>query len=491
MALVVLAVTLALSAPALATAIPKAPPPTPAQELARTAASPPAPAPGPLRAPGPLVWTAPMGIDSEPINGLACPAISLCVAVDEAGRVLTSAEPLGGARTWQTADVDGANALTAVSCPSPALCVAVDGQGNALTTGTPSGPPAWAVARVDTSITEPSPYGGGADLLRGLSCPSVSLCVAVDSVGNVVESGTPAGGVGAWAAVHIDNNSDYGCTAGGLTCQAPLMGVSCPTPSLCGAVDFTGNVLQTTTPVAPAAWPSRPAVGAGPGSLWSLSCPTTTLCATVDGTGGDVITWNPTTGSRLTTHRLPVDAVGVWCTSASLCLASGESAKGTAELVGSTDPAARSPAWAVTDFGDIDAVSCPTSSVCLAADDEGDVSLGATVTSLSSTLRREAAGGPIPTIAALVRRRGYGFPFTSPLAGELKITWAQSTRVLATGSARFPGPEAETVHLQLTRAGRTLLKAAVGRVRVTAAATYATNTGAVTVQRTLTLRSRR
>jgi hypothetical protein len=430
-----------------------------------------------------------MGIDSGPINGLACPAISLCVAVDNAGRVLTSTDPLGGARTWQTADVDATNSLTGVSCPSPTLCVAVDGQGNVASTATPSAPSTWAVAHVDTSITEPSPYGGGPGLLRGISCPSVSLCLAVDSVGNVVASGAPAGGAGAWGLIHIDNNSDYGCTAGGLTCQAPLMGVSCPMPSLCGAVDFTGNVLQTTTPVTPAAWPSQPTGGGGPRSLWSVSCPTTILCATVDGAGGDVITWNPAAGSRLTTHRLPVDAYGVWCTSASLCLASGESAKGTAELVGSTNPAAPSPAWAVTDFGDVGAVSCPTSSVCLAADNQGDVILGVTVTSLTAALRREAIGGRIPRTGALVRGRGYGFAFASPLAGELKVTWEQSTTVLATASAIFAGPQTKTVHLKLTGAGRRLLKAA-GRIRVAAAATYETNTGTVAVQRTLALRAR-
>ncbi|MDQ6778860.1 MAG: hypothetical protein M3071_22145 [Actinomycetota bacterium] len=491
---VLLAAALALSAPAVAmarTATPKAPPPTPAQELARTATAPTAADSDlarPLLARGPLVWTAPMRIDSEPINGLACPSISLCVAVDNAGRVVSSTDPLGGARTWQTADVDAANPLTGVSCPSAALCVAVDGQGNVATTGTPSGPAsAWAVAPVDTSITEPSPYGGGPDLLRGVSCPSVSLCLAVDSVGNLVASGAPTGGAGAWALIHIDNNSDYGCLGGGLTCQAPLMGVSCPTPALCSAVDFTGNVLQTATPSVPAAWPSQPAGGGGPQSLWSVSCPSASLCATVDGAGGDAITWNPATGLRLTTHRLPIDAFGVWCSSTSLCLASGESAKGTAELVGSTDPASPTPAWVVTDFGQINAVSCPTSSVCLAADNQGDVIVGVTVTSLAAALRHEAIGGAVPRIGALVRRRGYALPFTSPLAGQLNVTWMQSTTVLATASARFPGPGTKTVRLELTGAGSSALKAA-GRIRVTATATYETNSGTVTAERKLPLR---
>jgi hypothetical protein len=366
--------------------------------------------------------------------------------------------------------------------------VAVDGVGNAVTTTAPTS--GWTVARIDTSITEPSPYGGGPGLLRGVSCPAVSLCVAVDSVGNLVASGAPTGGSGAWAVIHIDNNSDYGCTAGGLTCQAPLMGISCPTVSLCAAVDFTGNVLQTPTPVAPTPWPSEPAGGGGPLSLWSVSCPTTGFCAAVDGIGGDVITWNPSAGPGVAVHRLPIAAFGIWCSSASLCLASGEGAHGTAELVGSINPAAKSPTWTITDYGDVNGVACPTPSVCLAADNEGELIVGVTVASLTDVLRHEATGGRIPKLGALARRRGYTFPFTSPIAGRLTITWETHGRVptvLATGSAAFAGPQKETVKLRLTGAGRALL-AGGGRVRVTAVATYVTNTGAVTSERKLTLR---
>ena len=443
---------------------------------------------------GPLVWGAPIGIDANPIDGLACPSISLCVAVDNDGRVLSSTDPSGGARRWRSADVDGSNSLTAISCPSASVCVAVDGDGNAVTTDDSSGPAsAWMVALVDSSIAEPSPDGGGPDLLRGVSCPSVSFCVAADSVGNIVYSRDPTGGSGAWALIHVDDNSDYGCAGGGLTCQAPLMGVSCPTASLCTAVDFTGNILQTTTPTGPLAWASRPAGGGGPQSLWSVSCPTASFCATVDGTSGDAVSWNPVAGSRLTTHRLPIDAFGVWCSTASLCLASGEGANGTAELVGSTDPAAKSPVWDVTDFGDINAVSCPTKSVCLAADDDGQLIVGVTVKSLAATLRRVAVGGHIPRLGVLVRRRGYALRFTSPLAGQMQIKWTAHGRagaaILATASARFRGPQTRTVRLKLTATGRRLLKA-VSRISVSAAATYETNTGAVGAQRKLTLSSR-
>jgi hypothetical protein len=514
-AVILLAAVLTLSAPALAAAAvapaktsraaararPQAAPPTPAQELARTAKAPAATTP-PLPAPGPLVWAAPVGIDGNPIDALACPSISLCVAVDNDGHAVTSTDPPGGARTWHPADIDGFTSLTGVSCPSISICVAVDSAGDVVSTGNAPGPgAAWAVAKVDTSITEPSPYGGGADLLRGVACPSVSFCVAVDSVGNIAYSGAPTAGAGAWALVHVDDNSDYGCVAGGLTCQAPLMSVSCPAATLCAAADFTGNVLETATPSASSPWASQPTLGGGPKSLWSVSCPSVSFCATVNGTGGDVITWDPATGSPLTTHRLPIDAFGVWCSSSALCLVAGESAAGTAELLGSTDPAAKNPTWDVTDFGDINAVSCPTKSVCVAADNEGEAIVGVTVTSLEATLRTEAMGH-IPRIGALVRRRGYTLAFTSPLAGELNVEWALSGAaaravgdrgaaplVLATASARFTGAQTQSVHLSLTATGARLLKG-TKRMSVTAEATYATNTGTVAAQRKVTLSSR-
>jgi hypothetical protein len=432
-------------------------------------------------------WTAPTDIDQHPINGLACPSISFCVAVDDHGDVVSSNDPFAGAQRWRVSDVDGSRALTALACPSSSVCVAVDSQGNAITTGDAAGgESAWTVARIDASITEPSPYGGGPDLLRSISCPNPSFCVAVDSVGNAIYSGDPTGGQNAWATAHIDNNSDYGCTGGGLSCQAPLMGISCPALTLCATVDFTGNILQTTGPVQPGAWPSQAAGGGGPDSLWSVSCPSNSFCATVDGASGNVIDWDPAAGMKLTVHRLPVDAFGVWCRSETLCLASGQGSGGETELVGSTNPATRSPRWAVTGFGDITAVSCPTATTCLAADNQGQVMQGVTVTGLSATLRRQVLGTRIPKLATLLRDGGYKLRFASPLAGDLNVTWRTRGTVVASASRRFTAPQTESIRLRLTPSGRALLRGA-GRVAVSAAATYSTNTGPVAVQRTLVL----
>ncbi len=124
-----------------------------------------------------------------------------------------------------------------VSCPSSSLCVAVNGAGEVVTTRHPAfGRSAWTSAAVD-----------GSNHLAGVSCPSPSLCVAADWAGNVVTSTDPAGGTGAWTVAHVD-----GANA--------LSGISCPSVSLCVTVDEAGNALTSSNPAGVAgAWTSEAA----------------------------------------------------------------------------------------------------------------------------------------------------------------------------------------------------------------------------------------
>ena len=78
--------------------------------------------------------------------------------------------------------VPGSPELAGVSCPAVTLCVAVDAFGHALTTSNPAGgPSAWTV---DVAASP-------ADVLAAMSCPSTSLCAALDDVGHVVVSPIP------------------------------------------------------------------------------------------------------------------------------------------------------------------------------------------------------------------------------------------------------------------------------------------------------------
>lgn len=66
---------------------------------------------------------------------------------------------------------------------SASLCVAVDVKGHMVTSTNPtSEAAAWQIANLDTSVG--CSYEGYCYGLTGVSCASVSLCVAVDAVGN-------------------------------------------------------------------------------------------------------------------------------------------------------------------------------------------------------------------------------------------------------------------------------------------------------------------
>ncbi len=443
---------------------------------------------------GPMLWAAPVALDPGSIDGLACPSPTLCVAVDDTGHLLSTRDPSAGAGAWRTADVAGTTPLTAVSCPSQLLCVAVDATGDVVSSTDPGSPhPVWRLAHVDSSLTEPSPFGGGPDLLQGVACPTTSLCVAVDSVGNAVYSLDPAGGAGAWSVAHIDYATDPHCVGTGLTCQSALTGVACPAATSCTAVDFAGNILQTTAPASGAPWPSRPA-SASPAPLWGLSCPSVSRCVAVDGEGGELIGWNPVLGTPAIAARMPAPAFGIWCEPGGICLASAQGDNGAAQLLASADPLASVPRFTVTAFGAFTGFSCPLASWCLGADNQGEVVAGATVSSIVAALDRQLSSARLPGVGALLRQGGCTLRLTSPLAGRLQLDWEsrRATRwgggptVLAGAVVQLVPSRTSRITLKLTPPGRALL-AGADRLSVSAAATFTANSGTVTSRRRITL----
>jgi hypothetical protein len=242
------------------------------------------------------------------------------------------------------------NLLSSVSCPSVSLCVAVDYEGDAVTSTDPTGGAAdWTVTQVD-----------GLSLLLGVSCPSVSLCVAVDQAGDVVTSTNPTGGAADWTVTQMDGAYD-------------LDGVSCPSVSLCVAVDDLGDVVTSTDPTGGAsAWSVTDADGAY--DLDGVSCPSSSLCVAVDDLGDVVTSTNPTGGAGAWTVT-NVDGSnfldGVACPSSSLCVALS-----AGNMATSTDPTGGAGAWTVTAVDGtnyLDGVSCPSSSLCVAVDSSGNV----------------------------------------------------------------------------------------------------------------------
>ena len=212
------------------------------------------------------------GAEGASFAAVSCPSVSLCVAVDANGDVWSSTDPAGGPGAWSRAHVAPGDlgGLTGVSCPSSSLCVAVDADGGLLSSTDPTGGPrAWSransgVAALDSvscasmslciavgldawSTTDPT--GGSSawhvmylnadwDIAGGmLSCPLVSFCALGGADGGVVTSDDPAGGDRAWSFTHVDGTNS-------------LRGMSCPSVSLCVAVDDAGNVV-VGAPTAP------------------------------------------------------------------------------------------------------------------------------------------------------------------------------------------------------------------------------------------------
>jgi hypothetical protein len=205
-----------------------------------------------------------------PIYGVACPSESLCVASDGAGRILTSTNPTGGESAWQVRSAEGNVTIFGISCASPTLCVAVDAGGNVLVSTDPSAE-SWSVDfRVD------------AHPLDGISCILPASCVAVDEAGNVVSSSAVAGGPAVWTVVNVDGGA------------RAFTGVSCTSAQRCVATDNHGSVLIGTA--APARTLSVSVFGTGTGSVTGggLNCPR--VCSSTE-LNGSTVTLTPTLGS--------------------------------------------------------------------------------------------------------------------------------------------------------------------------------------------------
>jgi hypothetical protein len=241
-------------------------------------------------------------------TGVSCPTVSFCVAVDDDGDVLTSTNPTGGAGAWSTTPVDPSaghedpsSLPSTVSCPAVSLCVATDDAGSLLTSTNPSGGAgAWTVSRL------------GGPALSGVSCPSASLCVAVAG-GDVFTTTDPGGGAGTWtSAVVYDPGPDY---------LAGLIGISCPSVSLCVAIDNVGHVLTSTNPTGGAGAWSEANVEAGDAGFYGMaavSCPSAALCVAVDDVGNVLTSTDPAAGANSWSRAL-VDAPS--CVPATPCIA--------------------------------------------------------------------------------------------------------------------------------------------------------------------------
>ena len=284
-------------------------------------------------------------IASHSLTSVSCTTAGVCVAGDNAGDLLVTANPAGA---WTTLQLDGTNTITGVSC-NTTECVAVDNAGNAITASTPTvGPPsAWTVTNIDAT-----------NALTGVSCTSDgTICVAVDGVGDVVASSNPTGGASAWAVADVDG-------------ATPLTGVSCGTDALCLVVDNAGNELTSVEPTGGAGtWTAGLIDNQSP--LTSVACNSDLICVAADTTGSLVTSEDPADGASSWSG---VNVDGSTSITAISC-ASGLCVAGDAggQSITDNDPGDGNWQTAQTALGVITGVSCATAQSCVAVDSSGHV----------------------------------------------------------------------------------------------------------------------
>jgi hypothetical protein len=286
-------------------------------------------------------------------------------------------------------------------------------------------------AETPLSWSKPQSIDGSA-VVKGVSCPSTSLCVAVDNHGNVLTSTEPTAGSSAWKSTN-------------LTESAGFLSVSCPpSSSLCVAIDGAGNVWTSHEPTGGAgAWSSASLTVAGFGGGANVSCPSTALCiiAPDDETNleASIVAWlyvatEPTGGSGAWTRTVGVDGFGhavadVGCASVSFCVGGGAGG----DVLVSETPAGAGGSWShqnVDEENNIFAVSCPTTLLCAAGDISGNVVTSTNPVGIGTWQVAHVDGGnalfgiscPSASLCVAVDDQGNAITSTEPAAGP--SAWA-------------------------------------------------------------------
>ncbi len=350
----------------------------------------------------PLVWSTPAFVDHQPpyggsaagadptqLSAVSCPTASDCVAADVRGDILTSSNVRAGASGWHISRVDNSVSLNltagivALSCPTTTLCAAFDNHGDVLTSHDPgAGASGWHAAALEP--TSPSFFLSAP--ISALSCPTSSLCVAGDAAGNIVTSTDPTAGASAWRTFRVDLKP-------GL---AGITSVSCSSATFCAAVDGAGNVMTSKRPTGGAsAWKLGNIDGSS--RLFRVSCASPGLCAAVDASGvvvsnqpaGPASTWQRATIDRSTLSQL--DAIS--CPSVSECVATDQ----LGSVFASANPTGGGATWSsvsteyippfssgIPGVQGLYAISCPSASFCAAVDSLGNAVWSADPTGGSS-----------------------------------------------------------------------------------------------------------
>lgn len=352
--------------------------------------------------------------------GFAC---ALAVAIGAwAPDALAVTSPL----SWsEPVAIDPGAVIKAISCPSATFCVAVDNHGQALTSTDPTG---GAGAWEATDLThETSGF-------VSISCPSSSLCIALDGAGNVWSSTEPTAGASAWSSFNLTEGADFASQAT-ISCASASLCVIAPAVEIFSGPEPGGFVYVSQNPTAGAlAWSKTLGVDGTQHAVEAMSCLAAPLCVG-GGARGDVQTSPNPLGTAGEWTAANVDEenniFSISCPSTAFCL--GGDIEGN--VVSSTDPTGGSGAWtaAHVDGGNaIFSVSCASSTLCAAVDDQGNA--------MASS---EPAGGAGAWVVTEVEPNGIGVLNTvSCPSEELCVAGDAGGRIiLGTGSGEGGGGE--------------------------------------------------
>ncbi len=331
--------------------------------------------------------------------------------------------------------------FTSLSCISDTLCVAAGGgtTGGSTTLTTGSGVAiSWDGAVWSSpSVYFPAPATGPvtAPVLPTLTCTSGPMCVIVDGSGHLsTGDGTNWSDPAPLPAPPPlpANPSDPGVGQP----YARTAAVDCPTPALCAVVDNTGHTytLRNGTWLAPQSFGQFVGFGTAATRVAlyqagrvGVSCPSITDCTAVVGTA--VLHWNGLVWSQAAlpwaSSLAPGTAVpvSIACPTSDLCaIVNGE------DIVVRSGGKPWTPRQVLDPGRQLDAISCPSRSFCVAADDTGAIMVW----------NGTRWAGPTQVVPAATQYPGIGVSVSCPSAQFCMVMNADGDYATFNGSAPAP-----------------------------------------------------
>lgn len=277
---------------------------------------------------------------SDTFQAVSCPTPSGCAAVgsyavnSQQSQALASVSNNGH---WSMAQASPPGAidssLTGVSCATMTYCIAVGSYQSAANTASIPFAELWDGTAWSTRPV-PSPADGNSPVLERVSCSSTTACIAVGQY-------TPFGSSQSRVLAEEWNGSSWAIQSTPIPsgASAGFAGVSCRSASVCVAVGYSVVSGPFPHPLAEiwtgTSWSLQSTPSPYDSSLIADSCPTATACTavgsqqTLQGTAALVEAWN---GSTWSTEQTPIvpstppsqySLTGVSCGSAITCLTVG------------------------------------------------------------------------------------------------------------------------------------------------------------------------